>query len=136
MDCADELCRMNGLTGKMVNLCADCGEVLADLIAKERAESRKLVLVLDPTRQGVDERILSAIRTSLPDKIVYVSCSPQTLARDLGILFGTLERTEKGIAKAASPCESPYRIDYLRPYDMFPQTKHVECVVLMSRVEK
>lgn len=132
VDCADELCRMNGLTGKMVNLCADCGEVLADLIAKERAESRKLVLVLDPPRQGVDERILSAIRTSLPDKIVYVSCSPQTLARDLGILFGTLERTEKGIVKAASPCESPYRIDYLRPYDMFPQTKHVETLVVLS----
>ena len=134
VDCADELCRMNGLEGKMTNICADCGDVLADLVEKERKESGKLVLVLDPPRQGVDEKILSAVLKSMPDKIVYVSCSPQTLARDLGLLEGTLIRTEKGIVKAEDPAFAKYEIDYLRPYDMFPQTKHVETLVMLSRL--
>ena len=133
VDCADELCRMNGLEGKMTNICADCGDVLADLVEKERKESGKLVLVLDPPRQGVDEKILSAVLKSMPDKIVYVSCSPQTLARDLGLLEGTLIRTEKGIVKAEDPAFAKYEIVYLRPYDMFPQTKHVETLVVLSK---
>ena len=132
VDCADELCRMNGLEEKMTNICADCGDVLADLVEKERKESGKLVLVLDPPRQGVDEKILSAVLKSMPDKIVYVSCSPQTLARDLGLLEGTLIRTEKGIVKAEDPAPAKYEIVYLRPYDMFPQTKHVETLVVLS----
>ena len=54
-----------------------------------------------------------------PERIVYVSYNPSTLARDLNYL------TENG-----------YRVDKVQPVDMFPHTAHVECVVLMSRVEK
>lgn len=76
-------------------------------------------LILDPPRKGCDEKLIQAIGKLLPSKIVYVSCNPSTLARDLESLvdFG-------------------YKIDKVQPVDQFPQTRHVECCVLMSRVEK
>ncbi|MDK2901953.1 MAG: rRNA (uracil1939-C5)-methyltransferase, partial [Thermosediminibacterales bacterium] len=76
------------------------------------------VIVLDPPRKGCDTALLSTVIEMRPARIVYVSCNPATLARDLNILdrggFRTLE---------------------IQPVDMFPHTVHVECVVLISRVE-
>ncbi len=76
-------------------------------------------LVVDPPRKGCDEALLRTILEMKPKRVVYVSCNPGTLARDLRVLedggYATLE---------------------VRPVDMFPHTSHVECVVLMSRVEK
>lgn len=77
------------------------------------------VVTLDPPRKGCDEKLLNTVVNMQPEKIVYVSCDPATLARDLKYL------TEKG-----------YKVEKVQPYDMFCQTIHVECVVLMSRVEK
>ena len=77
------------------------------------------VAILDPPRAGCDERLLEAVAKAEPEKIVYVSCDPATLARDIKWL------TENGYEfKEATPC------------DMFPWTSHVECAVLMSRVDK
>jgi 23S rRNA (uracil1939-C5)-methyltransferase len=75
--------------------------------------------VLDPPRKGCDEIVLDAIAKAEIPKVVYVSCNPSTLARDLAVL------AQKG-----------YETKWVQPVDMFPQTFHVECVVLMSRVEK
>lgn len=77
------------------------------------------VVVLDPPRKGCDRELLEAIAKVEPSRIVYVSCNPATLARDLGHL------KEYGY----SACE-------MQPVDMFPYTVHVETVVLMSRVDK
>ncbi|PKR84020.1 23S rRNA (uracil(1939)-C(5))-methyltransferase RlmD [Heyndrickxia camelliae] len=77
------------------------------------------VLVVDPPRKGCDETLLQTIIEMKPKKVVYVSCNPATLARDLRIL-------EDGGFKTAE----------VQPVDMFPQTMHVETVVLMSRVDK
>jgi 23S rRNA (uracil1939-C5)-methyltransferase len=77
------------------------------------------VVVVDPPRKGCDESLLHAIGHMAPDRIVYVSCDPATLARDLGIL------TKLG-----------YGVKEVQPVDMFPETAHVETVVLLSRVEK
>ncbi len=77
------------------------------------------VVVVDPPRKGCDKVLLEAIAEMRPDRIVYVSCDPSTLARDLGILE-----------------ELGYKTKEVQPVDMFPQTGHVECVALMSRVEK
>ncbi len=77
------------------------------------------VVTLDPPRKGCDEKLLNTVVNMQPEKIVYVSCDPATLARDLKYL------TEKG-----------YKVEKVQPYDMFCQTIHVECVVLMSRAEK
>ena len=132
VECADKVKEMNGLDGKMENICAACEDVLPDIIAKEKAENAKCVLVLDPPRQGVDVKVLEAVLKSKPEKIIYISCSPQTLSRDLGILLGTLIITENGLTKSENPV-SGYKLNSVQPFDMFPQTKHVETVVLMSR---
>ena len=76
------------------------------------------VVILDPPRKGCHEKTINALLKFLPNRIVYVSCNPATLARDL---------------KALSPS---YTVRQVQAVDMFPQTSHVETVVLMSRVEK
>ncbi|MED4850349.1 23S rRNA (uracil(1939)-C(5))-methyltransferase RlmD [Caldifermentibacillus hisashii] len=75
------------------------------------------VIVVDPPRKGCDAALLKTIIEMKPKRVVYVSCNPATLARDLGIL-------EAG----------GYQTKEVQPVDMFPMTMHVECVVLMSRV--
>lgn len=77
------------------------------------------VVVVDPPRKGCDRKLLDTIATMKPRTVVYVSCDPSTLARDLNILQGL-----------------GYTAVKAQPVDMFPQTAHVETVVLMSRVEK
>ena len=77
------------------------------------------VLVVDPPRKGCDAALLQTIIEMKPKKVVYVSCNPATLARDLRILE-----------------DGGYMTLEVQPVDMFPHTSHVECVVLMSRVEK
>lgn len=75
------------------------------------------VVVVDPPRKGVDKRALVAIADMGPERIVYVSCDPASQARDVDYL------RHRG-----------YEFVEAQPVDMFPQTYHVECVVLMSRV--
>jgi 23S rRNA (uracil1939-C5)-methyltransferase len=74
------------------------------------------VVVVDPPRKGCERSLLEALAVMAPEKIVYVSCDPGTLARDLAILD-----------------ELGYRTVEVQPVDMFPQTAHVEAIVLMIR---
>ena len=74
------------------------------------------VIVVDPPRKGCDEMCLQTMLKMAPDRIVYVSCDSATLARDLRIL-----------------CDGGYELKRVRPVDMFPQTVHVETVVLLSK---
>lgn len=73
------------------------------------------VVVVDPPRKGCDRTLLEAIAQMQPSRIVYVSCDPATLARDLGIL-DTLG----------------YKTQQVQPVDMFPETGHVECVTMLT----
>jgi 23S rRNA (uracil1939-C5)-methyltransferase len=75
------------------------------------------VIVLDPPRAGCEERVLAAMARVKPKRIVYVSCNPATLARDLAYL------TAHGFKAVKA-----------QPVDMFSRTHHVETVVLMSRI--
>ncbi|WP_379971023.1 23S rRNA (uracil(1939)-C(5))-methyltransferase RlmD [Ectobacillus sp. sgz5001026] len=68
------------------------------------------VVVVDPPRTGCDDKLLDAILQVKPKRMVYVSCNPSTLARDV-----------KRLAKS-------YEVKYVQPLDMFPQTSHVECI--------
>lgn len=74
------------------------------------------VIIIDPPRKGCDEQLLNTIKAMSPKRIVYVSCDPGTLARDLAIL--------KTLG---------YPPQKITPVDMFPRTSHVETVCLLSR---
>lgn len=78
--------------------------------------ARAEVIVVDPPRKGCDEPVLQAMAQVGPERIVYVSCNPASLARDLGILAGL-----------------GYRTVEVQPVDMFPHTAHVECVARLIR---
>lgn len=73
------------------------------------------VIITDPPRAGMHEDVVKTILNAAPEKIVYVSCNPATQARDLAMM------TEQ------------YIITKVRPVDMFPQTAHVENVVLLEK---
>ena len=114
----------------MKNVLGDCGEILPKIINEERLLTKNLYLVLDPPRKGCDYSVIESILKSLPDKICYISCSPQTLARDLGLILGTLKYEENKLSKT-DKFNDLYTIESIRPYDMFPQTKHVETLVVL-----
>lgn len=112
---ADELTEDCGNTDKVINICGDCAEELPPLAEKLREEGIKFSVVLDPPRKGCDEKVLDAIKSAKPDNVYYISCNPATLARDLARL------------------DTDYEILSVSPYDMFPETKHVETLVLLSK---
>jgi 23S rRNA (uracil1939-C5)-methyltransferase len=71
---------------------------------------------MDPPRSGSTEEFIDAVAAAGVKRVVYISCNPETLARDLAWF------EKRG-----------YRAEKARSFDMFPWTRHVECVVLMSR---
>jgi 23S rRNA (uracil1939-C5)-methyltransferase len=97
-------------------------EVLPDFYEKESekdSSSNALhpdVIVVDPPRKGCDQMCLDTMLKMAPNRIVYVSCDSATLARDLRIL-----------------CDGGYKLEHVRPCDMFPMSVHVETVVLLSQ---
>lgn len=75
------------------------------------------VVILDPPRKGSDEKTLSAIVSANPKRVVYVSCNPSTLARDVRFL-----------------CDRGYKLEEATCYDLFPNTVHVECCAKLHRI--
>lgn len=113
---AIENAKENALNNNITNvefLVGEAEKIIPDLISQNIKAD---VVVVDPPRKGCDQTLLHAIATMSPQRIVYVSCDPGTLARDLAIL-DTLG----------------YKTLVLQPVDMFPQTAHVECVVKLYR---
>ncbi len=193
VESANLLAEENNLVGRMKNIHGTCETVLPPLISDLRkAGTKRITVILDPPRKGCAREVMDALLQTLPETIIYISCNPATLARDAGILMGTLnpdgspvlppqpeqsaapiEQTaaangEQLVAKPVAQneqtadqaiptetvtqsteqadstetvtqtAENPahrYEITFIRPYDMFPMTRHVECVVLMSRVK-
>ncbi len=94
----------------------DAGEFLVEMAAQgEKAD----VVFMDPPRSGSDEAFLSSVVTMAPKRVVYVSCNPETLARDLKYLV------KKG-----------YEVKQIQPVDMFPFTASIECVALLQKKMK
>lgn len=111
---ASRLCAINSAGAGMNNIDTVCADVLQYLESAEISPPPDLV-VLDPPRTGAGAEVMRRIRELKPRTIVYVSCDPQTLARDLS---------------AVSPGD--YRIDMVEGLDMFPQTYHFETVVRLT----
>ncbi len=76
------------------------------------------VVIVDPPRAGCEEKVLAAISEVQPERVVYVSCNPASLARDLAFME-----------------QHGYKTLIVQPVDMFPMTSHVECVTLLTRNE-
>ena len=88
--------------------CADAGEFI------NKYDEDIDVLIMDPPRSGSDETFLSTVINKKIKKIIYISCNPETLARDIEFLSGY------------------YKVNYVQPVDMFPMTAHCETVVSLS----
>ena len=107
---AKKLARDNDIKN-MTALLGDVKTVLPSL--KDKAEG--CLIVLDPPRSGCDPNVLQSVKDFAPETLVYVSCNPETLARDCKIL------------------SDKYDISEVQPFDMFPMTDHVETVCVMKR---
>jgi 23S rRNA (uracil1939-C5)-methyltransferase len=108
--------RANARSNEIVNATFHAGDVrlaLRDLV--ERA-GRPDVVVVDPPRAGLSQKIVRRIVEASPRRIVYVSCNPTTLAPN-----------------AAAFAEAGWRLERVTPVDMFPQTPHIECVAVLAR---
>ena len=94
-------------------VCADAGAFMTNLAdAGEKID----VVFMDPPRSGSDEAFLQSVCRLSPDQVVYISCDPQTQKRDLAVLRA-----------------GGYHVREIQPVDMFPQTAHIETVVLLSQ---
>ncbi|HBM98816.1 MAG TPA: 23S rRNA (uracil(1939)-C(5))-methyltransferase RlmD, partial [Ruminococcus sp.] len=92
----------------------DAGEFMYE-VANE--DEKPDVVFMDPPRAGSDEKFLSSLIKMSPKTVVYISCNPETMARDLEYMTHN----------------NDYKVQKIQPVDMFPHTAHVECVVLMSK---
>lgn len=104
--------RLNGIQNAWF-AAGDAGTYLEDMLREGR---RPDVVLMDPPRAGCSRRFLDTLISCAPPRVVYVSCGPDTLRRDLEILV-----------------RGGYRVEAVQPVDMFPFTEHIECVVLLSR---
>ena len=104
---AIENAKRNGV-GNIEFVCADAGDFISN------SDEKIDVLIMDPPRSGSDEKFLSTVIDKCIQKIIYISCNPETLARDIAYL------------------SSLYEVNFVQPVDMFPMTAHVETVVGLS----
>lgn len=96
----------------VTNICGDVNVELPKLT--QELKGKTITMVVDPPRKGLGENICNTILQANVDNIVYISCDSATLARDLAML------------------SAKYNIAYVEPYDMFPNTDQVECVVCLT----
>ena len=103
---------MNGLDNVRF-FAGDMKDILTGAFVREQGHPD--VIITDPPRAGMHEDVINVILGAAPERIVYVSCNPATQARDIGLLSVS------------------YDVTRVQPVDMFPQTQHVENVVLLVR---
>lgn len=102
----------------LTNINGDCTTELPKLLnTLTNIQKENLTIVLDPPRKGCDKNVINAIANIYPAKIIYMSCDPSTLARDLNLLLS----------------QKNYKIKQIQPYDMFPQTKHIETLAVLEK---
>ena len=112
---AKENARRNGVENARF-LCDDAGRFMQKLAKEGNAPD---VVMMDPPRAGSDQKFLQSLLMLKPKRVVYVSCNPETLARDLRVLV-----------------DGGYRAEWATPVDMFPGTEHVETVCALSKLQE
>lgn len=111
--------RMNAKENKMNNIEFRQGDAGEFMVAMAEKGQKMDVVFMDPPRAGSDEKFLSSVVKLGPKKVVYISCNPVTLERDLKYMV-----------------KHGYEVKKIQPVEMFPFTEHVETVVLMSKKDK
>ncbi len=113
---AIEDAKENALINDISNVEFICGRAEDEMAAIVKDGTKSDIVILDPPRMGCDRSVLESVASIGPERIVYVSCDPETLARDVKVLI------QKG-----------YKLAEVQPVDMFPGTAHVETVALLSK---
>lgn len=112
---ANKLKKFNNLKN-LENINGDCAKIIPELI--KTLSKDEIIVTLDPPRKGCDKKVLDAIISAKPNKIIYISCDPATLARDCKIILDS----------------NNYTISSVQPFDMFPNTKHVETLAIITKI--
>lgn len=115
VDAAVEDARRNAKLNRAVNCTFESGDVEQELKAVIDDCVTIDLAVLNPPRKGCDESVLQQLAKLKPRRIIYVSCSPQSLSRDLNYLY-----------------QLDYHAEFIQPVDMFPQTTHIESVAVLN----
>ena len=110
-----EWARANALINRIENAEFFLGNA-SSIFDEIRKDDKEYSLVIDPPRKGCDENFLMQTLSFKPKRIIYVSCDPATQARDAKILV-----------------DGGYQITEVQPFDLFPQTRHVENIVTFAR---
>ena len=84
----------------------------------DKLDFKPSIVIVDPPRAGLDQKTIAAIIKMRPQKLIYTSCDPMTLARDLNCF------------------KEDFNIIEITPFDMFPNTHHIECVCLLKLKEE
>ncbi len=113
VEVAKRLAKREGLENLSFVL-GDCAEKIGDVL--RNSDGKETAVVLDPPKSGCAEKVIESLVASLPEKIVYISCNPATLARDLNALL-----------------KGGFELVSVTPYDMFPQTTSIETLVVLSK---
>ena len=96
-------------------MAGDLKERLRETMQARRHYPRPDVVITDPPRAGLHPHVVQALRELSPRRLIYISCNPATLARDLALL------------------QDQYHLLTIQPFDFFPQTAHIECVACLER---
>lgn len=123
VEASNEMLKQNNLQNKVTNILGDCSVTLPQVIKNTIG---KTTLVLDPPRKGLDKTIIKAILDAKPKQIIYIACGLTKLSRDLGYLLNKKDIETDKLVETKNPI---YELVSTTPYDMFPQTKHVETLV-------
>ena len=110
---AKHIAKQNNVSDRIESYTGKCEDILPNL----NISNGNFSVFMDPARAGAETEVLTTLLKHKPKSIVYMSCNPDTLVRDLKTLLSTNE----------------YKITYATPYDMFPYTKHIEVLVQLTR---
>ena len=112
---AEKLMNRLGLSDRVREVCADAAEFMRNGFS-ECAEGTRRVVLLDPPRKGCAPEVVAAVNASDCEKVVYISCNPATLSRDIALF-----------------AEGGFTLSHIQPFDMFPETMCLETLVSLER---